>query len=166
MVSAHAVSRNCWLMKTEPDVFSIEDLVRRPGQVELWDGVRNYQARNFMLNDMKVGDLVLFYHSNAEPSGIAGIAEIVAPARPDPSSWDSGSEYFDPKSTPGKPRWFCVTVGKPQPFKQFITLDMLRAHIELKDMLVLRKGQRLSIQPVSWEHFEFVAKLGNTSQMG
>lgn len=152
-----------WLMKTEPDVFSLEDLVRRPQQSELWDGVRNYQARNFMLNDMKVGDLILFYHSNADPSGIAGVAEIVAPAQPDPSAWDSKSEYFDAKSTPGNPRWFCVTVGRPKPFRRFVALDELRQHAELKDMLVLRKGQRLSILPVQPSEFEFVVTLGMKS---
>jgi predicted RNA-binding protein with PUA-like domain len=150
-------------MKTEPDVFSIEDLVKRPDQSEMWDGVRNYQARNFMMNDMKVGDLVLFYHSNAEPSGVAGVAEIVKPAQPDPSAWNAVSEYFDPKSTPENPRWYCVTVGKPRPFRRFVALDELKNHAALKDMLVLRKGQRLSIQPVLPSEFEFVVSLGMKS---
>jgi predicted RNA-binding protein with PUA-like domain len=147
-------------MKTEPDVFSLEDLVRRPNQSEMWDGVRNYQARNFMMNDMRVGDLILFYHSNAEPSGVAGVAEIIAPAQPDVSAWDPKSEYFDPKSSPQNPRWFCVTVGRPQPFRRFVPLDELRTHASLKDMLLLRKGQRLSIQPVTPAEFNFVVKLG------
>ena len=153
-------AQNFWLMKSEPEVFSLQDLCERPGQKELWDGVRNYQARNFMLNDMKKGDLVLFYHSNATPSGVAGVADVVEEAQPDPSSWNPKSEYFDPKSTPEKPRWFCVTVGKPQAFKRFITLDELRAQRELVDMLVLRKGQRLSILPVTPKEFETVVKLG------
>jgi predicted RNA-binding protein with PUA-like domain len=147
-------------MKTEPDVFSLEDLVQRPNQSEMWDGVRNYQARNFMMNDMRVGDLILFYHSNAEPSGVAGVAEIVAPAQPDPSAWDPMSEYFDPKSTPQNPRWFCVTVGRPRPFARFVSLEELRVHAPLKDMLLLRKGQRLSVQPVQAEEFNFIVKLG------
>ncbi|MEY2988456.1 MAG: hypothetical protein RJB13_1977 [Pseudomonadota bacterium] len=151
---------NFWLMKSEPEVFSLQDLCQRPDQQELWDGVRNYQARNFMLNDMKKGDLVLFYHSNATPSGVAGIAEVVKEAQPDPSSWDPRSEYYDPKSTPDNPRWFCVTVGKPRAFKRFITLDDLRARSELSDMLVLRKGQRLSILPVQPNEFDVVVKLG------
>jgi predicted RNA-binding protein with PUA-like domain len=163
MSKASSVAQNFWLMKTEPDVFSIQDLVRRPGQRELWDGVRNYQARNFMMNDMKLGDLVLFYHSNAEPSGVAGVAEIIEPAKPDPSSWDSSSEYFDAKSTPENPRWYCVTVGKPKPFRNFVTLDALRQCEALKDMVVLRKGQRLSIQPVTRDEFEFVVSLGMKS---
>jgi predicted RNA-binding protein with PUA-like domain len=160
MSKASSAAPDFWLMKSEPDVFSIQDLIGRPGQRELWDGVRNYQARNFMMNDMKVGDLVLFYHSNAEPSGVAGIAEIVEPAKPDPSAWDKKSEYFDPKSTPENPRWYCVTVGKPKPFKTFVSLDDLRQHDALKDMLVLRKGQRLSIQPVTQAEFDYVVALG------
>jgi predicted RNA-binding protein with PUA-like domain len=160
MSKASSAAQNFWLMKSEPDVFSINDLIGRPGQRELWDGVRNYQARNFMMNDMKVGDLVLFYHSNAEPPGVAGIAEIVESAKPDPSAWDKKSEYFDPKSTPEAPRWFSVTVGKPRAFKSFVSLDELRQHDALKEMLVLRKGQRLSIQPVTPAEFEFVVSLG------
>jgi predicted RNA-binding protein with PUA-like domain len=160
MSKASSAAPDFWLMKSEPDVFSIQDLIGRPGQRELWDGVRNYQARNFMMNDMKVGDLVLFYHSNAEPSGVAGIAEIVEPAKPDPSAWDKKSEYFDPKSTPENPRWYCITVGKPKPFKTFVSLDDLRQHDALKDMLVLRKGQRLSIQPVTQAEFDYVVALG------
>jgi predicted RNA-binding protein with PUA-like domain len=150
-------------MKSEPDVFSLQDLVVRPGQRELWDGVRNYQARNFMMNDMAVGDAVLFYHSNADPSGVAGIAEVVESAQADPSSWDPRSEYFDPKSTPAHPRWFCVTVGRPQIFKQFVSLDELRRHDALKNMLVLRQGQRLSIQPVQQDEFEYIVRLGMLS---
>ncbi|NBO38685.1 EVE domain-containing protein [bacterium] len=163
MRSAPSAARKYWLMKTEPDVFSLQDLTARPGQRELWDGVRNYQARNFMTNDMKVGDLVLFYHSNADPSGVAGIAEIIEPALPDPSAWDKNSEYFDPKSTPEQPRWFCVAVGKPQLFKNFISLDELRTHAALQEMLVLKRGQRLSIQPVTPQEFDYVCALGMKS---
>lgn len=160
MPKAQVSTRNFWLMKSEPDVFSLQDLLKRPDQRELWDGVRNYQARNFMVNDMKTGDLVLFYHSNATPSGIAGTAEVVVEAQPDPSSWDPASEYFDPKSTREKPRWYCVTVGKPQPFRRFVSLDDLRARPELADMLVLRKGQRLSILPVQPQEFETIVEMG------
>lgn len=160
MPKAASQAQSFWLMKSEPDVFSLQDLVSRPDQRELWDGVRNYQARNFMMNDMKKGDLVLFYHSNATPSGIAGTAEVVEEAQPDPSSWDPASEYYDLKSTPEKPRWFCVTVGKPKVFRRFVSLDDLRAQRELADMLVLRKGQRLSILPVEPKEFETVVQLG------
>lgn len=163
MSKTSSAAQNFWLMKSEPDVFSLQDLIGRPGQRELWDGVRNYQARNFMMNDMKIGDLVLFYHSNAEPSGVAGVAEIVESAKPDPSSWDKNSEYFDPKSTPENPRWYCVTVGKPRAFKNFVSLDTLRQQQVLRDMLVIRKGQRLSIQPVTPAEFEWVVKLGMES---
>ena len=97
-----------WLMKSEPDVFSIDDLKKQ--KQTTWDGVRNYQARNFMMNDMQVGDLVLFYHSNAKPPGIAGLATVSKKAEPDPTQFDKKSEYFDPKATKEKPRWFCVKV--------------------------------------------------------
>lgn len=143
-----------WLMKSEPDVFSIDDLASK--KTSLWDGVRNYQARNFMTQDMKVGDTVLFYHSNAEPPGIAGIAEINGAAEPDPSQFDKKSEYFDPKATKENPRWFCVRVGFKEKFKRVISLDELRAEKAIKDMLVLRKGQRLSIQPVTHKEFECI----------
>lgn len=150
-----------WLMKTEPDVFSIQDLQKRPRQEEMWDGVRNYLARNFMMNEMKVGDKVLFYHSNAEPSGVAGTAEVVKAAQPDPSAFDKKSKYYDEKSKKEKPTWFCITVGKPKPFKTFVPLAELREHATLKGMLVLQKGQRLSILPVSQKEFETICKLGS-----
>lgn len=146
-----------WLMKSEPDVFSIDDL-KTKGE-SLWDGVRNYQARNFMMNDMKPGDKVLFYHSSAEPPGVAGIAKIAGPAEPDPSQFDKKSEYHDPKATKAKPIWYCVKVGFVEKFPRLVPLDELRATKELKDMLVLKKGQRLSIQPVTAKEFECVNKL-------
>ncbi len=141
-------------MKSEPDVFSIDDLAAK--KTSLWDGVRNYQARNFMTQDMKVGDQVLFYHSNAEPPGIAGLAEVVSPAEPDPGQFDKKSEYFDPKASKEKPRWFCVRVGFKEKFNGIISLENLRAKKELKDMLVLKKGQRLSIQPVTAKEYDCV----------
>lgn len=147
-----------WLMKSEPDVFSIENLAK--AKTSWWDGVRNYQARNFMMNDMKPGDLVLFYHSNAEPPGIAGIAKVVSSAQPDVSQFDRKSEYFDPKATREKPRWFCVKVGFVHHFKHFISLEELRSTVALKDMLVLKKGQRLSIQPVELKDYSFIEKMG------
>ena len=150
-----------WLMKTEPDVFSIDDLKNRPGQSEPWDGVRNYQARNFMRDEMKKGDLILFYHSNATPPGVAGIAEVSKEAYPDPSAFDKKSKYYDPKSDPKKPRWILVDVKYKSKFKKFVSLEKLREHIELKDMRVLQKGSRLSITPVTKDEFEFVKKLGS-----
>jgi predicted RNA-binding protein with PUA-like domain len=149
-----------WLMKSEPDVFSIQDLVARPKQEEFWDGVRNYQARNFMRDNMKVGDKILFYHSNATPPGIAGTAEVVKLASPDPTAFDKKSEYYDPSSKESDPRWVAVTVGKPKVFKHFVSLDDLRNDPAIEEMLVLRRGQRLSVQPVSKEEFQRVVELG------
>ncbi|WP_186643755.1 EVE domain-containing protein [Fluviispira vulneris] len=151
-----------WLMKSEPDVFSFFDLESRENQIEQWDGVRNYQARNFMMNDMKVGDKILFYHSNSAPPGIAGLCEVVEEAKPDDTALDPKSEYFDPKSTKEKPRWFAVTVGKPQRLNKFVSLSELREEKELKDMLLLRKGQRLSILPVSQQEYSCILKIASS----
>lgn len=146
-------------MKSEPDVFSFIDLEQRQGQIEQWDGVRNYQARNFMQNEMQVGDKVLFYHSNANPSGIVGLAEVVEAAKADLTALNPKSEYFDPKATHENPRWYAVTVGKPKKFPKFISLAEMREHEPLQDMLLLRKGQRLSILPVSLNEYNFILQL-------
>ncbi len=146
-----------WLMKSEPDVFSIEDLKRE--QRTGWEGVRNYQARNSMRDDMQVGDFVLYYHSNAEPSGIAGLAKVVGPAEPDPTQFDRTSEYFDPTSDRAEPRWVMVTVGFVEAFKDVVSLAQLKAEPKLQGMGVLQKGQRLSVMPVSAEHFAVVLSL-------
>lgn len=147
-----------WLMKSEPDVYSLDDLQKE--KTTWWSGVRNYQARNHMMKDMKVGDEVLFYHSNAEPPGVAGLAQVTALAEPDPTQFDKKSEYFDPKASKEKPNWFCVQVGKGRAFKKFISLQELREHPQLQDLLVLKKGSRLSVQPVSQKHFQIIKQLG------
>ncbi len=147
-----------WLMKSEPDVFSILDLKNK--KESLWDGVRNYQARNFMMKDMKPGDLILFYHSNATPPGVAGLAEVSSKAEPDPTAWDKKSEYFDPKSTKENPRWFGVRVKFKEVFPKYISLDQIRENQSLKEMLVIKKGQRLSVQPVEARHFEILCTMG------
>lgn len=147
-----------WLMKSEPDVFSIDDL--RDKKTSLWDGVRNYQARNFMMKDMKIGDQILFYHSNAEPPGVAGVAEVSQLATPDPSQFDKKSDHYDPKSSRENPRWFCVEVKFKNKFKKFVSLDEIRAEKFLQDILVIKKGSRLSIQPVSSSHFNYICKMG------
>lgn len=144
-------------MKSEPEVFSIDDLAAK--KAALWDGVRNYQARNFMTQDMKVGDQVLFYHSNAEPPGVAGIAEVVGPAVPDPAQFDKKSEYFDPKASKENPRWFCVKVGFKEKFSGIVALEKLRTEKALADMLVIKKGQRLSIQPVQAKEFDCIREM-------
>lgn len=146
-----------WLFKSEPESFSIEDL-ERVG-VEPWDGIRNYQARNSMRDDMSVGDLVLFHHSNAKPPGVVGLAEVASPPRPDPTAFDPGSKYFDPKSDPEDPRWLLVDVRHVETFPRLVSLDELRTHPELSDMVLLNRS-RLSIQPVTAEQFEFICDLG------
>lgn len=147
-----------WLMKSEPEVFSIEDLKKE--KRTLWEGVRNYQARNFMMNEMKPGDQVLFYHSNATPPGVAGLAKVSRPAVADPTQFDRKSEYYDPKSTPDAPRWKCVEVEFVEIFKNFIPLEVLRGIPSLKEMKVLAKAQRLSVQPVTAAEFKKVSELG------
>lgn len=152
------MKKNYWLMKSEPNTYSIDNL--KKDKKTIWDGVRNYQARNFMMHDMQVGDAVLFYHSSADPSGVSGIAKVSRKALPDPTQFDKKSKYYDPKSTKEKPRWYCVEVSYQEKFKNFVSLQELRKVKDLKDMLVLKKGQRLSIQPLQKKEFETVLKLG------
>ncbi|MEW5852777.1 MAG: EVE domain-containing protein [Myxococcota bacterium] len=149
---------NFWLMKSEPDVFSIDDLAR-DGRTS-WEGVRNYQARNFMRDGMQVGDLVLFYHSNADPSGVAGVARVCRNAYPDPFQFDRMSEYYDQASPKGAPRWLMVDVEYVEKLPAFVPLDTLKQDKALKTMLVIQRGQRLSVQPVTATHFAHVLKLG------
>jgi predicted RNA-binding protein with PUA-like domain len=152
------MARQYWLMKSEPDVYSISTL--KKDKTTWWSGVRNYQARNFMMNEMKVGDEVLFYHSSTEPPGVAGLARVSKLAQPDPTQFDKKSEYFDPKATQEKPIWFCVQVEFVEIFPHYVSLDELRATKELSTMQVLKKGQRLSIQPVTEKEFKKVCALG------
>lgn len=137
-----------WLMKSEPDEFSIDDLASSENQTTRWEGVRNYQARNFMRDDMKLGDKIFFYHSNANPLAIVGIAEVASEPYPDPSQFDTESDYFDPKSTEENPRWILVDVKLVEKFKTPVLRDDIREQPELEDMMLIRKGSRLSIQPV------------------
>lgn len=146
-----------WLMKSEPDVFSIDDL-KKDGET-IWSGVRNYQARNFMMNEMKLGDKVLFYHSNAEPPGVAGLAVVSKLAEPDPTAFDKKSEYFESKATKENPRWFCVRVKFAEKFKNLVTLEKIKNDPMLRGMLVIKRGQRLSIQPVSKKDFDYIVRL-------
>lgn len=146
-----------WLMKSEPDVYPIEALER--DGATFWEGVRNYQARNFMRDDMAVGDPVLFYHSNAEPPGVAGVAKIVRTAYPDDTAWDSANPYHDPSCPVGEPRWLRVDVAFVERFARVVPLEALKSNPALEGMLVTRKGQRLSVQPVSPEHFAAVLRM-------
>jgi len=145
-----------WLMKSEPDVFSIADL-ERVGR-EPWNGVRNYQARNYM-REMRVGDLVLFYHSNAKPPGVVGVARVCREAYPDATQFDPESEYFDPKATREAPRWDHVDVELVEVLPRIVTLEELKAEPALEGMVVTQKGSRLSVQPVEPAHFRHVLKM-------
>jgi predicted RNA-binding protein with PUA-like domain len=148
-----------WLMKSEPDVFGIDDLNKAPRKTEPWDGVRNYQARNMMRDDMKMGDLAFFYHSNCKEPGIAGIMEIIREGYPDISAFEPKAKYFDPKSDPGKPRWYRVDVRYVRKLKRIITLSELKEHSEVADLPLLRRGNRLSIMPVSKQQWEYILDL-------
>jgi predicted RNA-binding protein with PUA-like domain len=141
-----------WLVKSEPDVFGYDHLVEA-GR-EGWDGVRNYQARNFM-REMAVGDLVIFYHSNAKPPGVAGIAKVVGEAEPDPTQFDPSSHYYDAASDPGDPRWDWVTVAPERPL-EFVSLDELKSMPELAECRLLARGNRLSVLPLTEDEFEAI----------
>ena len=143
-----------WLMKSEPSVYSIDDLLR-DGKT-MWDGVRNYQARNFMRDQMKVGDQVFFYHSNAEPSGIAGIAKVAGQSYPDPTAFDKKDVHFDPKSKKDSPTWYLVDLVFFKKFKKCLSLEELKKMKSLEGMLLLQKGSRLSVQPVSEKHWQTI----------
>jgi len=147
-----------WLMKSEPSVFSFDDLWRSKKRTTFWDGVRNYQARNLMRDEMKVGDDVLFYHSNAKPPGVAGLARVCKEAYPDHTAWDKKSKYFDAKSTPEDPRWFMVDVEFVEKFPAVLSLTVIKEDPRFDDMMLTRKGARLSVQPVSKKHFNSIAK--------
>lgn len=150
-----------WLMKSEPDVYSIDDLKR--DTTTYWEGVRNYQARNFMRDQMNIGDQVLFYHSNATPPGVAGIAKISKTGYADFTAWDPKAKYFDPKTDSDNPRWYMVDIQFVEKFSELVTLETIKADPKLTEMLVVKRGMRLSIQPVEKKHFERVVKLGRKS---
>ena len=149
-----------WLMKTEPNVYSIEDLARE-GTTH-WEGVRNYQARNFMRDKMKIGDDVLFYHSNTTPPGIVGLAKISSGPYPDFTAWDKKSKYYDPKSSEENPRWMMVDVAFSCKFTNSVSLDQLKKDPVLEGILVAKRGMRLSIQPVEEKHYRHILNLGNS----
>ena len=152
--------RRHWLLKSEPDSFSFDDLMAAPDRTTHWDGVRNYQARNFMRDDMKAGDLVLYYHSGAEPPGVAGIAEVVREGYPDHTALDPRDPHFDPKSTQEAPIWMMVDVRALERFARLVALPELRATPGLERMVLLQKGSRLSVQPVTAAEFEIVRGIG------
>jgi len=151
-----------WLVKSEPDAFSWQDLLDSPGKRTHWDGIRNYQVRNFIRDDMKKGDRILFYHSNAKPPGVVGIAELVREAYPDHTAFEPGTKYFDPKSNPESPTWLMFDLKARRALKRFVSLEELKANPRLEDMLVVQRGQRLSIQPVTPAEWKEVLRMGET----
>ena len=151
--------KNYWLVKTEPESYSIADLAKEPNQTTCWDGVRNYQARNFMRDEMKLGDHVLFYHSSTETPAIMGVAKVVRESYPDPTAWDAKDHHYDPQSKPDNPRWFMVDLQLEQIFDKPLPLEQLRGIPSLTKMELLRKGSRLSVQPVRESEFKTILKL-------
>ncbi len=156
-----ATQRNYWLMKNEPETFSIDDLKRE--KKTIWDGIRNYQARNYM-REMRPGDLMLFYHSSADPSGVAGVGKILAKSMPDESQFNKKSDYYDPKATKAKPIWDAIAVGFVKKLPRIVTLTELKEDTRFKDMKVVQKGNRLSITPVSEAHFQAILELSRQAQ--
>ena len=152
---------NYWLFKSEPDAFSINDLIAMKGKKDHWDGIRNYQARNLMRDEMVKGDLGFFYHSSCKVPGIVGIVEVVKEAYPDHTSWDPEGKYYDPKSSPDNPRWVMVDVKFRQKFAEVISLEKLRTIAKLDGMVLLKKGSRLSIQPVDKSDWNTIVKMSS-----
>jgi len=149
-----------WLLKTEPDVFSFDDLLRAPGRTTGWDGVRNYQARNFLRDGMKKGDLVLIYHSSADPPAVAGVAEVVREGYPDPSQFDPKDVHYDPQSAPAAPRWYQVDVKAVRKLARPVSLPEIRQTKALAKMPLVQRGQRLSVQPVGAKEFDLIVRMG------
>ena len=148
-----------WLMKSEPDVYSIHHLAAEPDQTDHWDGIRNYQARNFIRDDMKIGDLAFFYHSNCDVPGIVGTMSIVREAYPDHTAFDENEKYYDAKSDPDNPRWLMVDVKLESIFAGTVSLAELREHPQLAEMRVIQRGNRLSITPVTAEEWNYILTL-------
>lgn len=152
------MAKRYWLFKSEPDVYSFRDLQR--DKKTMWEGVRNYQARNILRDEVQLGDNVLYYHSRVKPMEIAGVAKVVKTAYPDPTQFDSKSKYFDPKAQKDAPRWIVVDIAYDFEFKKVVTRDEMQAMPELGDMMVLKRGARLSVQPVSATEFRAITKAG------
>jgi len=154
---------NYWLMKSEPTAFGIDDLAAAKRQTSAWDGVRNYQARNFIRDGMRKGDLAFFYHSSCDVPGVAGIVSIVREAYPDPTAFKKDHHHYDADSDPKNPRWFMVDVHLERKFDRVVTLDELRRHVKgkLRDLVVLKRGNRLSITPVTKSEWEFISSLAD-----
>ena len=157
----HDADARAWLVKSEPEAFGFDDLWRAPGRTTPWDGVRNYQARNFMRDDMRVGDVVLFYHSGTTPPGVVGLAEVASAPYPDASQFDPTSSYYDPKSTRDAPRWMLVDIRAVAPLPRLVPLGEMRddAHLAALDVPLLRRGNRLSVMPMPVEAVDLIRAL-------
>jgi len=153
------MARKYWLMKSEPSTFSIDDLAKSKNKTTYWDGVRNYQARNFMRDEMKKGDLVLFYHSNAKPTAVVGVCEVVKEGYPDFTAFDPEEKYYDPKSNKDKPTWYMVDIKLKEKFKKPVTLEEIKSNPKLKDMKLVQRGNRLSVMPVAKKEFDEIVKM-------
>ena len=151
--------KSYWLLKTEPTTFSMDDLWNAPDRTTFWDGVRNFQARNILRDQMQPGDLVFIYHSSADPTGIAGIAEVVEGGTPDPTAFDSKDSHYDPKSRRDAPSWYGVRVKAVKKFTRIVTLEELRRTRGLEQMTLLKRGSRLSVQPVSGDEWKVIEGL-------
>jgi predicted RNA-binding protein with PUA-like domain len=150
-----------WLLKTEPGVFSFDDLLQAPDQTTGWNGIRNYQARNFLRDQMEEGDRVLIYHSSADPPVVAGLAEVVKRGYPDPTQFDPKDDHYDPESTPAAPRWYQVDVKAVRKLPRAVSLDEIRRTKALAKMPLVQRGQRLSVQPVAPEEYALIVRMGS-----
>ncbi|MFZ5947879.1 MAG: EVE domain-containing protein [Stygiobacter sp.] len=149
-----------WLMKSEPEVFSIDDLAKSKNQTTYWDGVRNYQARIFLRDEIKIGDKVIFYHSNSEPPGAAGICEVVKEGYPDFTAFDPENHHYDPKSKMDSPTWFMVDIKLIKKFSHFVSIDEMRENKKLQTMKLLQRGNRLSVIPLTKQEYDEIVRLG------
>lgn len=154
------MAKKYWLVKSEPSVFSWDDLKKSKNQTTFWDGVRNYQARNYLRDEIKLGDLVLFYHSNAEPLAVMGVCEVVKEGYPDHTQFDPENIHYDEKANPANPTWYMVDVKLKTDFKRPVTLEQIKANPKLKNMKLVQKGNRLSVMPVTKEEFDEIVKMG------
>ncbi|GAB6282532.1 MAG: EVE domain-containing protein [Ignavibacterium sp.] len=155
------MTKKYWLFKSEPKAFSIEDLKNSKNQTTFWDGVRNYQARNFLRDEIKKGDLVIFYHSNSEPPAAVGICEVVKEGYPDHTAFDPDSKHYDAKSEPQNPIWFMVNIKFIKEFSKPVSLSEIKSNKKLKNMKLVQRGNRLSILPITKEEFDEIMKMGN-----
>lgn len=155
------MAQQFWLVKTEPDVFSWQDLRKQPRQTTMWEGVRNYQARNFLRDGMRLNDGVLFYHSRTKPLAIMGVCHVTRTAYPDPTQFDPKSKYYDPKSSPERPRWYAVDITCSQTFAPAVTREHLQNCPDLDDMMLLQRGSRLSVQPVTAAQWRRILKMSS-----